>query len=126
MMNIFYREHEHARLQGTASQFIFHFVFSNINRCVRLVCQSTSQQYCFFIPNQHQPPATSQSAVLFFHNKSAPAISHNQTNTATHILHFPSSYFGTLQLGFRNKARFKMFPLLSQTLIIRNFWLHRG
>ena len=51
-------------------------------RCVRLACQPTSQQYCSLILNQHQPPATSQSAVLFSHNKSAQAISYNQTNTA--------------------------------------------
>jgi len=50
-------------------------------RCVRLACQPTSQQYCSLILNQHQPPATSQSAVLFSHNKSAPAIDHSQTNT---------------------------------------------
>ena len=51
-------------------------------RCVCLACQPTSQQYYSLILNQHQPPATSQSAVLFSHNKSAPAISHSQTNTA--------------------------------------------
>ena len=53
-----------------------------IIRCVCLACQPTSQQYCSFILNQHQPPATSQSAVMFSHNKSAPVISHSQTNTA--------------------------------------------
>ena len=42
-------------------------------RCVRLACQPTSQQYCFLILNQHQPLATSQSAVLFSRNKSTPA-----------------------------------------------------
>ena len=57
-------------------------VHENHIRCVRLACQPTSQQYCSLIPNQHQPPATSQSAVLFSHNKSAPAISHSQANTA--------------------------------------------
>ena len=51
-------------------------------RCARLACQPTSQQYCSLILNQHQPPATSQSTVLFSHNKSAPAISHSQANTA--------------------------------------------
>jgi len=51
-------------------------------RCVHLVSQPTSQHYCSLILNQHQPPATSQSAVLFSHNKSAPAISHSQVNTA--------------------------------------------
>ena len=54
-------------------------------RCVRLACQPTSQQYCSLILNQHQPPATSQSAVLFFHNKSAPAISHSQANTVNMV-----------------------------------------
>ena len=51
------------------------------SRFVRLACQSTSQQYCSLILIQHQPPATSQSAVLFSHNKSAPATSHSQANT---------------------------------------------
>ena len=50
--------------------------------CVRLACQPTNQQYYSLILNQHQPLATSQSTVLFSHNKSAPAISHSQTNTA--------------------------------------------
>jgi len=36
----------------------------------------------YYISASHQPPATSQSAVLFSHNKSAPAISHSQANTA--------------------------------------------
>ena len=40
---------------------------------VRLACQPTSQQYYSLILNQHQPPANSQSAILFSHNKSAPA-----------------------------------------------------
>jgi len=52
---------------------------------VRLTCQSISQQYCSLILNQHQPPTTSQSAVLFSHNKSAPANSHSQANTAFNI-----------------------------------------
>ena len=47
-----------------------------------MACQPTSQQYCSLILNQHQPPATSQSAVLFSHNKSTPVISHSQANTA--------------------------------------------
>ena len=51
------------------------------NRCVRLACKPTSQQYCSLILNQHQPPATSQSAVLFSHNKSASPISYSQANT---------------------------------------------
>ena len=51
-------------------------------RCVRWVCQPTSQQYCSRILNQHRPPATSQSAIQFSHNKSAPVISHSQANTA--------------------------------------------
>jgi len=55
-------------------------------RCVRLACQPTSQQYCSLILNQHQPPATSQSAVLFSHNKLAPVISHSQANTANMVL----------------------------------------
>ena len=54
-------------------------------RCVRLICQPTSQQYCSLRLNHHQPPATSQSAVLFSHNKSTSAISHSQTNTAVSI-----------------------------------------
>ena len=58
-------------------------------RCVRLACQLTSQQYCSLILNQHQQPATSQSAVLFSHNKSASAINHSQTNTAIDISHLP-------------------------------------
>ena len=38
-------------------------------------------QQCFsLIPNQHQPAATSQPAVLFSHNKSAPVTSHNTAN----------------------------------------------
>ena len=40
-----------------------------------------SQQYCSLILNQHQPPATSQSAILFSHNKSAPTTRHSQVNT---------------------------------------------
>ena len=51
------------------------------DRCVFLACHPTSQQYCSLILNQHQPPATSQSALLFSRNKSAPVISHSQTNT---------------------------------------------
>jgi hypothetical protein len=51
------------------------------NYCIRLACQPTSQQYCFLILNQHQPPVTNQSAVLFSHNKSSPAISYSQVNT---------------------------------------------
>ena len=47
-------------------------------RCVRLICQPTNQQYCFLILNQHQPLATSQSAILFSYNKSAPSINHSQ------------------------------------------------
>ena len=43
------------------------------NCCVCLVCQRISQQYCFLRLNQHQPPANSQSAILFFHNKSPTA-----------------------------------------------------
>ena len=52
-------------------------------RYVRLTCQPTSQQYCSLILNQHQPSTTSQSAVLFSHNKSTPSIS--QANTAIPI-----------------------------------------
>jgi len=39
---------------------------------------SSSQPAVFFplAPNQHQPPASSQSGVLFSYNKSAPATSH--------------------------------------------------
>ena len=50
-------------------------------RTVRLACQPTNQQYCSLILNQHQPPATNQSAVLFSHNKSASTTSHSQANT---------------------------------------------
>ena len=52
-------------------------VITQSTSCVRLACQSTSQQYCSLRIYQHQPPATSQSAVLFSHNKSAPSISHS-------------------------------------------------
>ena len=38
------------------------------------------------ILNQHKPPATSQSAVLFSRNKLAPAISHIQANTTIDML----------------------------------------
>ena len=82
----------------------------------RLACQSTSQQYYSFILNQHQPPITSQSAVLFSHNKSAPAISHNQTNTASsidgapHLHHrelYPWSYFlKDVSLRFQKRCVF--------------------
>jgi len=51
-------------------------------RSVRLACQPTSKRYCSLILNQHQPPATSQLAVLFSHNKLAPTTSHSQANTA--------------------------------------------
>ena len=47
------------------------------NRCVPLACQPTSP----LILNQHQPPATNQSAVLSSYNKSAPTIRHSQANT---------------------------------------------
>ena len=50
-------------------------------RHVRLACQPTIQQYRSLILNQPQPLVTSQSAILFSHNKSVPATSHNQTNT---------------------------------------------
>jgi len=50
-------------------------------RSVRLACQPTSKRYCSLILNQHQPPATSQLAVLFSHNKLAPTTSHSQANT---------------------------------------------
>ena len=56
------------------------------HRFVRLACQPTSQQYYSLILNQQQPPATSQSAVLFSHNKSAPATSHIQVNTANDVM----------------------------------------
>ena len=48
---------------------------------VHLTCQPTNQQYYSLILNQHQPPAISQSTVLFSHNKSTPAINHSQANT---------------------------------------------
>jgi len=48
-----------------SGKYKFHFV--------RLVYQLTSQQCSSLTPNQHQSPVTSQPAVLFFHNKSAPA-----------------------------------------------------
>jgi hypothetical protein len=35
-----------------------------------------SAQYFSLTTNQHQPPATSQPAVFFSHNKSAPATTH--------------------------------------------------
>ena len=43
-----------------------------IMQFVRLACQLTSQQCFSLTPNQHQPLATSQPAVLFSYNKSAP------------------------------------------------------
>jgi len=41
---------------------------------------SISQQCFFLTPNQHQPPANSQSALFFSHNKSAPATNQGQPN----------------------------------------------
>ena len=55
---------------------------TSVSHCVRLACLTTNQQYCSLILNQHQPPATSQSAVLFSHNKLAPTTSHSPANTA--------------------------------------------
>ena len=57
-------------------------------------CQPTSQRYCSLILNQYQPPATSQLAILLSHNKSAPAISRSQANTAEEIgFHARSSFY---------------------------------
>jgi len=64
-----------------SSLIVSHSLQKQPNRCVRLAFQLTSQQYCSLILNQHQPPATSRLAVLFFHNKSTPATSHSQANT---------------------------------------------
>ena len=50
------------------------------------------RQYCSLILNQHQPPATSQSVVLLSHNKSAPATSHSQANTANRYALFESDW----------------------------------
>jgi len=43
----------------------------------------SANQSAVFLLNQHQSPATSQSTVLFSHNKSAPAINYSQANTVT-------------------------------------------
>ena len=49
----------------------------------QILCSSglsaTSQQYFSLTNNQNKPPSTSQSTVLFSHNKSAPATSHRPT-----------------------------------------------
>ena len=46
-----------------------------------LLCSVAISQPCFSLTsNQHQPPGTSQSSVLFPHNKSALATSHYQCN----------------------------------------------
>jgi len=58
----------------------------NLLGCVRLACQPTSQQYYSLVLNQYQLPATSQSTVLFSHNKSALVISHSQANTTICML----------------------------------------
>ena len=51
--------------------------------CKYLTLLAASSQQCFFLtPNQHQPAATSQPAVLLSHNKLAPATSHS---TATRV-----------------------------------------
>jgi len=49
---------------------------------VLLTCQPTSQLCFSLTSNQHQPPTTSQSAVFFSHNKSAPATRHGTANNA--------------------------------------------
>ena len=55
---------------------------------VRLVCLPASQQCFSLTPNQHQPPANSQPAVLFSNNKSAPATSHSQPATNIHSVYW--------------------------------------
>jgi len=61
------------------------FKYSSRSAATSLCSLSLSDnqpEVLFFILNQHQPPTTSQSAVLFSHNKLAPVISHRQANTA--------------------------------------------
>jgi len=50
---------------------------------------ATSQKYFSLTPNQHQPAVTSQPAVIFYHNKSAPATSHSTANRGYNIPHNP-------------------------------------
>jgi len=46
-----------------------------------LLAASPASQQCFSLtPNQHQPPAISHSAVIFSHNKLAPATSRSLQN----------------------------------------------
>jgi len=51
-------------------------------RSVQLASQLASQQCSSLTPNQHQPPTSSQPAVLFPYSKSAPATSDSQLNRA--------------------------------------------
>ena len=127
MMNIFYREHEHARLQGTATVNLF-FILSFLILIVVFVwlvsqpASSTvfsyqistshqllaSQQYCSLITNQHQPSATTKRTqrLTFF----------------IFLLLILEHYNLVLEIRLDSKCSHS----LSQTLIIRNFWLHRG
>ena len=54
---------------------------------------ATSQQCFSLTPNQHQSTATSQPAVLFSHNKSAPAISDSTANKVTVTLPFVKFFY---------------------------------
>ena len=60
---------------------------------VLLAASPASQQYFSLTPNQHQPPATSQPAVIFSHNnKPAPATSRTENILSlTTREKFPSS-----------------------------------
>jgi len=52
---------------------------------------ASSQQYFSLTSNQHQSAATSQPAVLFSYNKSAPATSHSTANRVN-ICYFTQKY----------------------------------
>jgi len=59
---------------------------------------ATSQQYFSLTPNQYQPTATSQPAVFFSHNKSAPAISDSTANRVIVTLPFVKKFIITKKL----------------------------
>ena len=78
-------EYTNTRLSFEITMFAASSSWALVIRSVRLTCQPTNQQYYSLILNRHQPPATSQSAVLFSHNRSSPATSHSQANTAIEL-----------------------------------------
>ena len=60
----------------------------NSNSLTTTTLFAAFSQQCFsFTPNQHQPAATSQPAVLFSHNKSASATSHSTANRVNKQIH---------------------------------------